>query len=444
MKYNIKLQAPTIPQAKLEISPFRFNVACWGRQSGKTTFGTEKMLWKPHKGPRQAVYWYILQTFAAAEVAFRRYREFYTQCPGIFDGKPNESDLRFRLKNSDRYIFFKSGQNYQDLRIETLDGVIIDEMRQQNPMLWTQIIRPMLAKKKAWADIYSTPNGYDHFFDIYEDAARDPEWGRFHAPSTEAPWWTPAEILSAKRSMSESEFAQEIMAEFRDLTKGKVYITHGTHNQLTHTPFVTSDPQRLVSDKYPILLGCDFNLSPMSWHLGQTDRTKFYFFDEIHLNASHTPEATSALIEKLRDIKDRGLLKAQPNLIICGDATGSAGQRAAAAQSDYDILLTGLRSAGFSFDNRTPDANPRIKDRIQNMNAKLKSADGTVRFFYNPETCPALKKDFDRVVWKADGVLDEGKLKDLTHASDSVGYPVARLSPLKGINNVGIPRVIIR
>jgi len=396
-------------------------------------------------GPIYGIYWYVLQTYGAAEVAFRRYLDFYLQCRDLFEDRPHFSDLRFRLKNSDRYIFFKSGQNYQDLRIETLNGCIIDEYRQQHPILWPQIIRPMLGRTKGWADILTTPNGYDHSYDLWQSVENDPEWTRVQAPSTEAWWWTPEEIASAKRSMTEAEFAQEIEAEFRDLTKGKVYVCHSKKNQLDYTPFITSDPERLVSDKYPIYLGLDFNLSPMSWHLGQCDREKWYWFDEIHLERSHTQEATRVLIDRLNAIRDRGLMKWEPNLVICGDATGSAGQRAAAAQSDYDILLAGLRQAGFTYDNRTPAANPPVKDRVQTMNARLKSASGDITFFYNPVTCPALKKDFDRVVWKAEGVLDDGVMKDLTHASDSVGYPVTRITPLKSIlKEVGKPIVIIR
>ncbi len=445
MKYHIRFRPPTRPQQKLTASTKRFNYGVWGRQSGKTTWGIEKMLWKPQQGPKQAIYWYVLQTWPAAEVAFRRYMDFYRQAPGLFEERPNQSDLRFRLRGSDRYVFFKSGENYQDMRIETLDGAIVDEYRQQHPTIWSEIIRPMLAKKKGWGDVLTTPNGFDHSYDLYEEALGNPEeWGVVHAPSTEAWWWTPAEILSAKRAMSEALFAQEILAEFRDMMKGKAYLSHGQHNQLLQTPFMTSDPELLVSDKYPIVLGCDFNLNPMSWHLGQTDKLKWYWFDEIHLQNSHTPEAAKELIERLHLIQVRGLMRSQPQLVICGDATGAAGQRAAAAQSDYDVLLRALKKANFSYRNETPAANPRIKDRIQTMNSHLRSADGFTTFYYHPIKCPKLKRDFDRVTWKGEGILDEGTDKQLTHSSDSVGYPVTKMTPLKSIKEVGKARVIVR
>jgi hypothetical protein len=393
---------------------------------------------------RDAVYWFILQTHSAAKVVYDRFLWQARQCPLLIEYK-NGSDKLIRL-DGNRNIFFKSGENYQDLRVETLDGVIIDEYRQQHPDLWPQVIRPMLGRRKGWADFLSTANGFDHFFDLYAKAENDQsgEWATFHSPSSEAWWWTPEEIASAKSDMSEAEFDQEIMSNFRDMTKDKVYRTHGPHNQWKTSLWPTNDPDKQVSDKLPIVIGLDFNLSPMAWHLGQCDRTKIYWFDEIHLPHSHTQEATQLLITKLLAIKDKGLLRAQPQLIVCGDATGSAGQRAAAAQSDYDIVLGGLKSAGFTIDNRTPSANPRVKDRINTMNTHLKAADGSVSFFYNPDTCPALKTDFDRVVWKADGVLSSGLKNELTHASDSVGYPTCVLLPLFNRLEVGNLRILVR
>lgn len=419
----------------------RFKVASWGRQSGKTTHGLHAMLKRPLAGRPEGVYWYILQTHATAEIAFRRYLRLLRDTP--FMTGWNLTDKRVTLVGG-REVSFKSGENFQDLRTETLDGTIIDEYRQQHPELWSMVIRPMLARQKGWAEFLSTANGYDHFYDLAEAARNDQngEWSFHHAPSTEAPWWTAEEVESARRTMSEAEFDQEIMSNFRDLTSGKVYISHGTWNQITHTPFLTSDPERQVSDRLPIVLGLDFNLSPMSWHLGQCDRLKWYWFDEIHLENSHTQEAAGLLIEKLCALRSRGLMRASPHLTVIGDATGKAGQRAAAGKSDYDIVLGALKEYSFTYDNATPDANPAIKDRINNMNAKLKAADGSSSFFYNPIACPALKKDLDRVVWK-NGVLDEGKKKELTHASDSVGYPVNILTPMKSMVEVGIPRIVV-
>src|SRR6185437_9395012 len=221
-QHIIKLRHRTPAQKRISESTFRFNVASWGRQSGKTTFGLDKMIWAPMRSRPGSIYWYVLQTHAAAEVAFNRFMNNVIGTP-LFKEK-NESEKWVALPDG-RMVFFKSGENYQDLRVETLDGAIVDEYRQQHPDLWPQVIRPMLARRKGWADFLSTPNGFDHFYDLAKYAMNNEtnEWGFFKAPSTDAWWWSTEEIASAKASMSELEFAQEIMAEFVNLTAHRVY-----------------------------------------------------------------------------------------------------------------------------------------------------------------------------------------------------------------------------
>lgn len=350
--------------------------------------------------------------------------------------KKNQTELRVKLINQSE-IVFKSGEVLHNLRGETLHGVVVDEVRDQHRELWGQVLKPMLATTNGWAAFVSTPSGFDQFYEFHERALKDPggEWESFHAPSTCNPLFTQEEFESAKREMSEGEFAQEILAEFRDLTSGKAYLNHGNWNHRYDSPF--SRDGSLMSPHLPILVAMDFNLSPMAWTLGQTNRGQFYFFDEIWLKGSHTQEAAKELISRVKDHK--------PGLILCGDATAKAGQRAAAGQSDYAILCQMLDAAKVHWENLTPESNPPVKDRVNMVNAKLKSADGTVNLWYHPTKCPNLRKDFERVVWKpgASAILDQKKNPDLTHAADGVGYSVHALSEL-WTPKPGVVRVVVR
>jgi len=355
----------------------------------------------------------------------------------------NESEKWVALPDG-RMVFFKSGENYQDLRVETLDGAIVDEYRQQHPDLWPQVIRPMLARRKGWADFLSTPNGFDHFYDLAKYAMNNEtnEWGFYKAPSTDAWWWSPEEIASAKASMSELEFAQEIMAEFVNLTAHRVYHSFTDVNKANECPWWTG---KLYSPHHSIVLGADFNLSPMSWTLGQYRDQDWWWFSEINLKDSHTPEASKELVRRIQEFKAQGY-RAPVDLIVCGDASSKGGQRAAAGQSDYDILFTILRQNGISFQDRTPDSNPGIKDRINTVNGRCKDAAGTPHMWIHPTQCPALVKDLERVTWKQGNslVLDPGPLRELTHPSDSIGYPIVALTPIKSQNNVGKVHILQR
>jgi hypothetical protein len=440
-KVTVDLWLPkrTPPQIRLANSTKRFNVASWGRQSGKTTNGTWKFTYKPLQGRDGGVYWYILQNYAAAEIVFRRFWDLHRDS-GLLLGKPHESDLHCTLINN-AMVHFKSGKNFEDLRAETLDGCIIDEYRQQSPHLWSRVVYPMLARFNAWCDIYSTPNGFDHFHDIAEHAKANPKnWGFFHAPSTEAPWWTPEMIEEAKRTMSEAEFAQEILAEFRDITSDRAYISYGAHNKFEQNPFAA--PGEIASPHLPVWLFCDFNLAPMAWIIAQEHKKHVHAFNEVYIPRTLDQfEAPRLLVSKLMQIKD---VHKMP-LFITGDASGKATQRTS-HKSDYDILLEFLRSKGFRPQLKAPAANPGIKDRVTTMNARLRAANGEVFVTINPKMCPELDIDLTRTLWKKTDAptLDPGPENIRTHPSDALGYGVCTLAPTEVRGQTGRVGVIRR
>lgn len=410
----------TPPQKRFHNLVKRFNIAVWGRQSGKTTTGLDKMIYKPLQGREYGVYWYILQTYAAADVAFKRYCHLLKESP-VLEGF-NKSDL-FATLSGGRTVHFKSGKNWQDLRVETLDGCIIDEYRQQNPDLWPQVVRPMLSKRKGWCDFLSTTNGYDHFKDLYDQGLENPaEWGTIQAPSTEAWWWDEAEIASARSTMTEDVFAQEILAEFREIGVGKVYKSHGLWNQKEENPLAIRGMQ--WNQYLPIIVGMDFNVGHMRWILGQKQGTRIHYADEIAIDNTDTEQCAKVLAQKVEGHK--------PGVVIIGDASGNARKTSAVGETDYKLIKKVLTDAKIKYEDKTPDSNPPIKDRVNAMNSALKAADGTVNLTYNPRTCKAFKKDLERHKWKAGamGTIFDTSDSSMGHSSDAAGYPVVALSGL--------------
>lgn len=425
----LTLYTPHEKQMLMHLCKTRFMVGSWGRQSGKSTGALNHILNCAWKNPNTR-YWFVSPTYPQARVMYRRLVGMLWSCRDALV-KKNQTELRVKLLNGSE-IRFVSGEVFDNLRGETLNGCVIDEVRDQHPDLWPMVIRPMLATTRGWCWFISTPNGFDHFYDLaqfgIEGVTRDPAWSFMSAPSTANPLFTLEEFEAAKRNMAEAQFAQEILAEFRDLTSGKAYMTFGQHNLSETCPFM---PDKLWSPYHSVVLGADFNLSPMSWHLGQLGYEQWWWFDEIHLINSHTMEAAEQLRDKLLMMIDQGF-RADPHLIICGDATGKATQRTS-NKSDYDILKMVLKDAGITYRDRTPESNPSVKDRVNSVNTKCKDASGATTLFMHPIYCPALKKDMERVVWKpgADFILHPGTDKMLTHASDSIGYPICELTPVK-------------
>ena len=440
MKITLRLPKRTTPQKRYDESKTRFNLSLWGRQSGKTTGGYRKLLWKPLISRENGTYWHVLQTYAAADVVFDRFMRLIHPHKDMLLKYKNESERRVEILGG-RNIFFKSGQNFEDLRTESLDGCVIDEARQQDPKLWSMVIYPMLAKSKGWGDLMSSTNGFDWLYDLKQAKATDPNWSVTVAPSWEAWWWTPEEVAEAKKNMADLEFRQEIGAEFVNLRSGKVYYAFSDANKTEQCPFAPGK----WSPYHPIILGPDFNVTPMSWSIGQHAYEKWWWFDEVRLTDSNTMEAAKEFRDKVIVMKQEGWRAADPCIWICGDASGKS-RSTKSNESDYDILKGVLKESGLTYKDMTPEANPSIKDRINAMNAQFKNAAGEASAFIHPINAKWLIHDLERVVWKSgsDFTLDPGKDKMLTHMSDGAGYPVAELTPVKSVRTVGKTRIISR
>jgi hypothetical protein len=439
---TLELYGPFEYQEQFHSMGNRFRVCSWGRQIGKSTAALNDLLDHAWKQP-EGTLWYIMPTYDQAKVQYRRLVGMLWNCRDII-AKKNQTELRVKLINNSQ-IVFKSGDRPDNLRTETLTEVVLDEVRNLPRDLWSMVIRPMLARYNGRATFISTPNGFDHFYDLADRAMKDSrqEWGYMHFPCTKSPIWTPTEIESARREMSEDEFAQEIMAEFRDVHTGKVYVSYGSWNLKNNCPW--SD-NALWVPHLPVIASLDFNVSPMSWTLGQNRADEFYWFDEIRMKSTNTFEASELLAFKIKEMKTKGF-KADPNVTLIGDSSGEARNTKSAGKTDYDIIGDTLSRHGISWNNLTPSSNPPVKDRINNVNSKLKSSDGTIKMWLHPIACNYLKRDLERVSWRggaSGAMLDKTSDPDLTHSSDGVGYAISVLAPLQISGSVGKLRMIRR
>lgn len=432
MKAILKLYSPTNAQLQVHNSKHKYNVVCFARQSGKSTYGINKLLDKAWK-QKDGTYWHLSPSYRLANQLYERTKTSLLISKGAMIDK-SDSSLFIKLYSGSKIQFF-SGAEPGNLLGETLNGAIIDECREQDEKLWRHYIMPMLGTTNGWCDFLSTPSGFDWFYDLFQKQRTDINWGAFHAPSHSNPLWSKEMLDAAKAEMSEDLYAQEILAEFRDLGSGSVYVTFGQHNITDVSPFALSG--ETISPYLPILVGMDFNLSPMSWCIGQNRNREFYWHDEIVLHKSHTQEASQVLAERVKNHK--------PGIILVGDASGNAGQRAAAGQSDYDIIKQVMKANGIKVTDKTPDANPSIKDRVNAVNSLHKNSANEISVWYHPR-CKQLIKDRQRRTWKkgAATLSFDNSNPDVGHISDACDYPMVRLAPIKAIGDIGITRIIHR
>jgi len=113
-------------------------------------------------------------------------------------------------------------------------------------------------------------------------------------------------------------------------------------------------------------------------------------------------------------------------------------RRSSASRTDWQIVRdffsrhTGLYDASFWIGS----SNPRVKDRVNCVNAMLHNHAGERRLHIDPR-CKQLILDFERVHWKADA--NGNPLADIdksdparTHVSDALGYMIASEFNMEG------------
>jgi hypothetical protein len=218
------------------------------------------------------------------------------------------------------------------------------------------------------------------------------------------------EIDDARAVLPEQVFKELYEAEPGDLS-GLVYKSFGVEN---YAPEITDDGS-------PLLIGMDFNINPMSCVIGRRVVDQLHLFDEISVRDSNTEEMA-------REIRSR---YPQPrHITVYPDPSGNSRKTSApAGQTDFAIL----RSFGMTV--LAPKAAPPVVDRINDVNALCKSADGTRRLFVNASRCPHLVSALEGLPYKKDTSQPNEKSTgrdgtELIHITDALGYLVHTEFPI--------------
>lgn len=197
----------------------RFNVICLHRRAGKTHLSLNELIDRAFRNQNKSPqYAYVAPTYGQAKrVAWDLLKSYLQNIPGV---EFNESELRAdvpRPANRDKIRFILLGaENPDSLRGIYLDGVIFDEFADSQPIVWTQVVRPLLTDRQGFAIFIGTPKGQNHFYDIYQQAKNDTsgEWFACLHKASETGIIPKSELEQARSIMSESEYEQEFECSF--------------------------------------------------------------------------------------------------------------------------------------------------------------------------------------------------------------------------------------
>jgi phage terminase large subunit len=123
----------------------------------------------------------------------------------------------------DRRIQLYGSDNPDSLRGQYFDLVILDEIADQNPKIWNEIIRPALADRKGKAIFIGTPKGQNHFKELRDRAETEEGWALLEFRASETGIVAKEELDAAKREMGDDKYAQEFECSFHAAIEGSYY-----------------------------------------------------------------------------------------------------------------------------------------------------------------------------------------------------------------------------
>jgi hypothetical protein len=304
----------------------------------------------------------------------------------------------------------------------------LDETR-DTPKNTHDIILSRLRENKEYISglVTTTPRGEDWCWERFVKKADGILYDSIHVETREAVEY---DLISEQfyhsllSSYSPNMAAQELFARHISAIEGRCYYTDAEENRE-----YGYRPHRDL----PLVIGMDFNFAPapMAWVVGQVDDDDFvHWFDELSDTEISSRDMARRLAQRYGDFF----------LQIYGDASGNRGTTSNAGVTDFNQIAEELQEAGVDFTIDVDQANPFVRDRVENMCRLLKDANGKVSMSYDPENCPLLAGDFDKVFWK-NGKPSDGGDCNRTHAADGAGYAVWKLFP-PGMGNISMGKNI--
>lgn len=414
-------------------SPARFNVIPAGRRSGKTEIAKRKLVMRalefyeapngrfiasaPTRQQAKRIYWADLKAMIPRDYLMPQRKAI------------SESELIIWLYNGAR-IEVCGMDAPERIEGDPIDGIVLDEYGNMQKKVWEAHVRPGLftaGRPPGWADMIGVPEGRNHYYQMYKRAlTRKKDWAGFTWKSADI--LPPEEIKSAREELDPLTFRQEYEADFITFA-GRCYYQF-QHESHCEPCFDWYNPERA-------LIFCfDFNVSPgiavvlqelpYQGSNGDCASSVTAILDEVWLeNNSTTIRVCDMLLKRWRK---------HPSRVICyGDPAGGARGTAKVQGNDWELIRAQLGPAfGDRLSFNVPSSAPPERSRVNAVNSRLRSANGTIRMIVDPQHAVHTTEDFDGVRANDEGHIDKKTDKMLTHLSDAVGYYIQREHPIDG------------
>jgi len=243
----------------------RWAVVVAHRRCGKTVSCINDLIFRALTEDKEhGQYAYVAPYYSQAKNIAWDYLQRYAK-PVM--AKANQSELWVELVNGAKIKLY-GADNPDALRGLYLDGVVLDEYADMRPRMWGEIIRPLLADRMGWAVFIGTPKGHNAFYDVYENATKDPRWFAKTLRASQTGLLPQSELDDAQASMSPDQYEQEFECSFEAAIMGAYY---GKEMR------VLTDAGRITKVEADPLFSTN-----TAWDLGYSDDTAIWWFQVIY------------------------------------------------------------------------------------------------------------------------------------------------------------------
>ena len=329
---------------------------------------------------------------------FEQFLEAY-DIPYTFRASPLP-EYMLHLPGGDTKILCRSFENWSRIIGLNLAWVLADEIDTVTPSIANKAFPKILGRLRSGNvrqfGAASTPEGFRFMFQTFasDEAKLREDRKLIKMRSYDNPHLPPDFVERLRANYDPSLLKSYLEGEFCNLTTGCVY------DRFDRSKHVFSELPDISRE--PLRVGIDFNVGNTNAVIGIRIGDRAVVIDEV-VGA----QDTDALAQEIR--------RRYPDHKIYGYPDASGGNRSTnATRTDIQIL----ESYGIS--NQSPQANPPIKDRVNNVQALLENGKGQNRLQIW-QGCKKLIECLELQCWDEKTQLPD-KTSGFDHVNDCLGY----------------------
>jgi PBSX family phage terminase large subunit len=295
-------------QAEIANDMHRFRVVNCGRRFGKTVLAIYEMVGKA-SFTRDGKIAYIAPTYQQArDICWNQLKKIVAPITKSVNEARleinvyNDTDNFPQYKNHENKtknfstIFLRGWEAVETLRGQYFDFLVIDEVASMKNFWtgWNEVLQPTLTDKSGEVLFLSTPKGFNHFYDLYNQEHKSPDYKSFHFTSYDNIHLQKKEIEAIRANTPVDAFEQEYMAEFKKM-QGLVYPEFSREKHLINQEELDKLEKKEWAE---VMCGVDFgytNPSAIIVIKRDTDNT-FWITEEWY----KTKQTTAQIIEKVK------------------------------------------------------------------------------------------------------------------------------------------------